>query len=409
MFYNSQTLIEYCNNNKIQIENKYKEVKINRDSYIEGNCIIEKCCNKFNKNFRQLVKTGAFCESCMKEVANNKIKLALVKFDNIMLEDFCRKNNIILLDDYTNAYINRNTIISGNCLTSNCDNKFKKTFRELLKLNGYCEFCSKENGKVKIKETNLKNYGVGCCLLSPEVKEKCKQTTLKKYGVEHNSQSLEIKNKKKEKSLEKYGVEHVLQYPEIRNKIKKTNLEKYGVENPQQNKVIKENTMKTTLKKYGVNSYSKTNEFKNKCIETSFKKYGVSHHSQNAIIADKMLKTAYNLKQYILPSGKIINYQGYENFALDDLLNVEKIDENDIITCRKEVPEIWYNDKNNKRHRHYVDFYIKSQNRCIEVKSTWTNQSKNNVLEKQTAAKDLGLNYEIWIYDKNGCKLKTLV
>ena len=80
----------------------------------------------------------------------------------------------------------------------------------------------------------------------------------------------------------------------------------------------------------------------------------------------------------------------------------EKINENEIIVNRKEVPVIWYHDKNNKKRRHYVDFYIKSQNRCIEVKSTWTNQAKNHVLEKQKAAKELGFNYEIWIYDRNG-------
>lgn len=46
-----------------------------------------------------------------------------------------------------------------------------------------------------------------------------------------------------------------------------------------------------------------------------------------------------------MPSGKIIDYQGYENFALDELLNVENINEDDIITNRKDVPEIWYTDK----------------------------------------------------------------
>jgi len=119
-----------------------------------------------------------------------------------------------------------------------------------------------------------------------------------------------------------------------------------------------------------------------------------------------MLQKSYNIKHYTLPSGKIIDYQGYENYALDELLLVEKIKEDDIITSRKNVPEIWYNDRNNKRKRHYVDIYIKSQNRCIEVKSTWTNQEKNNVFQKQISAKDLGLKYEIWVYDKNGTKIQ---
>jgi hypothetical protein len=118
-----------------------------------------------------------------------------------------------------------------------------------------------------------------------------------------------------------------------------------------------------------------------------------------------MLKSSYNKKQYKLPSGKLLDYQGYENFALDRLLHFEKIYEDSIITNRKDVPVIWYNDINNKKRRHYVDIYIPSQNRCIEVKSTWTNQSKNNVLEKQKAAKDLGYTYEIWIFDKEGSLL----
>jgi hypothetical protein len=106
-----------------------------------------------------------------------------------------------------------------------------------------------------------------------------------------------------------------------------------------------------------------------------------------------------------MPSGKIICYQGYENFALDELINIENILEEDIITNRKDVPEIWYLDKTGKKRRHFVDFFIKTQQRCIEVKSTWTNQDKNNVLEKQKAAINLGYKYEIWIFDKKGNKL----
>ena len=119
-----------------------------------------------------------------------------------------------------------------------------------------------------------------------------------------------------------------------------------------------------------------------------------------------MLKNAYKKKQYTLPSGKIIDYQGYENFALDELLFNEKIDENDIIVNRKDVPEIWYYDKNGRKRRHYVDFYIKTQNRCIEVKSTWTYQEKNNVEEKQYAGQQMGFNYEIWIFDNKGNKVE---
>jgi hypothetical protein len=406
MKFNSKTLIEYCDNNHINLLNDYSKIKINRESYIEGNCIYDNCFNSFNKNFRQLLKTGAYCSFCMAQISNNKIRNSKVKYDINILNKFCYDNNILLSDDYSNKYINRDTIIKGFCKNSDCKIIFSKPLRQLLKINGYCENCSKENGKIKIIETNIKQFGVDNVMKCENLKNKQKQTMFKKYGVEHNSQLESIKQQKQNKSIEKYGTEYVLQSNEVKEKGKQTNLQKYGVENPQQNKEIREKTIETTLNRYGVEYFCKTKEFKEKVIKTNMEKYGVPHHSQNSEIAENMLKSSYNKKQYTLPSGKIITYQGYENFALDELLFVEKINEDDIITERNNVPEIWYNDENNKRHRHYVDIYIKSQNRCIEVKSTWTNQKKNNVLEKKNAAESLGYKYDLWIYDKKGNKIE---
>jgi hypothetical protein len=50
-----------------------------------------------------------------------------------------------------------------------------------------------------------------------------------------------------------------------------------------------------------------------------------------------------------------------------------------------------------------VDFFIKSQNRCIEAKSTWTAQKKKDCIYlKQQALKDAGYLCEIWVYDGKG-------
>jgi len=405
MRFTTDALINYCNDNNITLIRNYdKELKtqINRNSHIEGKCIYD-CCNKiFNKNFRQLVKTGAYCDGCMKIVSSNKIRNHKVVYNKGMLEDFCDTNKILIYNDFTNTFITRDTIINGECLTDGCQNDFNKPFRELLKINGYCENCSKNIGKGKIKETNLKNFGFDNPMKNEKIKEKQKHTMVEKYGVEHNSQLEEIKIKKSNTFMSNFGFTNNLKSPQIREQIKQTNIQKYGFENPQQNKEIKEKTMDTNLKIYGCKSPTGNLIVQQKIQQTNLKRYGVLHHSQNAEVADTMLKNAYNKKSYTLPSGKIIYYQGYENYALDELLHIEKIDENSIITNRKDVPEIWYNDKNNKRRRHYVDFYIPSQNRCIEVKSTWTNQAKNSVIEKQKAAQKLGYIYDVWIYDKNG-------
>ena len=123
---------------------------------------------------------------------------------------------------------------------------------------------------------------------------------------------------------------------------------------------------------------------------------------------EKCSKNAYKLKEYIYPSGAIIKMQGYEHFALDELL--QESTEHDIVTGVKNVPEIWYEDEQGKRHRYYVDIFIPSQNRCVEVKSTWTFQKKQHIVYlKQQASKDAGYKCEIWIYNGKGEKVECYI
>ena len=123
---------------------------------------------------------------------------------------------------------------------------------------------------------------------------------------------------------------------------------------------------------------------------------------QDPTISEKTSKNSYLTKEYKLPSGKIIKVQGYENYGLNILINEEKINEKDIITKRADVPELWYT-YNHTEHRHFVDIFIESQLRCIEIKSTWTfEKNKEEVFAKQKSAKELGYEYEIWIFDREG-------
>jgi hypothetical protein len=403
MLYNNVSLENHCIENDIELLEDYANIKINREFYVKGVCktVTENCDKVFNKNFRQLVKTGPYCLKCAIENGKQQYKLKC-KYNLDYLITFCNENNITLNEDYTNKFINRDTIIEGICITTDCNAQFSRTFRELIKLNGYCASCCKERGKIKIIKTNLKKYGVEYSLQSQIVRNKGIETTILKYGVDHISKLNSIKEQKKEKSIDKYGVEYPLQSQIVRNKSIETNKIKYGCENPQQNTEIKNKTLETNLKKYGHKHLLNNPEIKEKIIKTNMERYGVPHHSQNSIISERMLMTAYKNKEYVMPSGKTITYQGYENFAFERLLKEENVLEEDIITNRKDVPEIWYVDKNGKKRRHFVDIYIKCQNRCIEVKSTWTNQEKNNVFEKQMSAIELGYKYEIWIFDKNG-------
>lgn len=172
----------------------------------------------------------------------------------------------------------------------------------------------------------------------------------------------------------------------------------------------------TSINIYGTDNPSKSDEIKQKIVDTNIEKHGVSYVMQNPEIAEKSFKNSYKYKQYIFPSGKSTLYQGYENFALDILLNIYKIDEKDIITGCENVPEIWYYDTNKKRHRYYTDIFILSQNKCIEVKSKWTfedktkyeNMKKDNVKLKQDATKSLGYKCEIWVINRKGKILEII-
>jgi hypothetical protein len=405
MRYNYETLTTYCSENEIQI-NPIDKTKCNRETVIEGKCKTPTCLESFIKSFRQMVKCGGFCEECCRNNGMKRYADSQTDKHFKSLTDYCVGNEIQLLKSYEGEMVNRDTIIEGNCKTPNCNEPFCKPLRQLLKIGGFCAECSKDNGKVKIVNTNLEKFGCKNAMQNKDVRETQKLTMLSKYGVEHNSQSEIIKQQKKDKSISKYGVEYVLQSPTIRKQIVETNKIRYGAENPQQNKEIHTKTTETNLEKYGAMYLFSLEEFKEKSRQTNLRKYGAIHHLQNAEYAEKHMKAAYKTKQYTMPSGKIVSYQGYENFGLDELLLNEKIDETDITTSRTEVPEIWYFDKNGKRRRHFVDIFIKSQNRCIEIKSTWTHELNNNVYEKQAAAIELGYKYDVWIYDRDGNKIQ---
>jgi hypothetical protein len=127
--------------------------------------------------------------------------------------------------------------------------------------------------------------------------------------------------------------------------------------------------------------------------------------SINKIIEKLCKQNNYKYKKYIFPSGKIVNYQGYENLALDELIKIHC--ENDIENNRKNIPTIKYIMRN-VVYNYYPDIYIKSQNLIIEVKSDYTYKTQiiRNIL-KSFAVKKSGFNFEFWIYDKD--KNKTIV
>lgn len=165
------------------------------------------------------------------------------------------------------------------------------------------------------------------------------------------------------------------------------------------NSRVKHKRKLTCLKKYGVEYTTQSQIAINKKMKTWNKKYGC-HPMQNSDINNKCVINSYKYKNYILPSGKIIKVQGYEPFAIDILLNEMNYTENQLITNCVEMPEIWYVDENNTKHRYYPDIFIPHENKLIEVKSSYTitrNKKKNSL--KRKASANLKFNHEFWVIE----------
>lgn len=201
-----------------------------------------------------------------------------------------------------------------------------------------------------------------------------KATCMEKYGVEHHWLDEEINQKRIDTFQINYGTDNPMKSETIQNKIEQTNLEKYGYKNTFQVPAFIE-------------------KIKIKTKETSLSKYGVEHYTQASIDVNN----GYRWKEYKLPSGKIIKFQGYEDKLLDELL--EDYNEDEIITSRKDMPEFWYKDVEGKKRRYFPDVYIPKTNRIYEVKSEYTlniNLETNEL--KFQSVRDSGYNFNLKIY-----------
>ena len=325
-----------------------------------------------------------------------------IKYNNELLNNFCKENNLNILENFENTKVNCNVKLTSKCINKDCNDFFNKKFHILYKTKVFtCKKCTWIDGDKKHKQTLLNKYGTENIWDVEEIKEKKILTCLNKYGVNNVAQNLEIINKIKQTKINKFLPSKIID--------KKQKLfEKYGTDNYRSSDYIKNKIKQTVLERYGVDHISKSKEIQDTKRKTCLNKYGVEFSIQHPEFAEKACTNGFLMKEYVLPSGKIIKVQGYEPFALRDIINNEKINEHDITTGCKNVPTIWYNDLEGNKHRHFVDIFIPSQNRCIEIKSTWT-VKKENVFLKQKAAKELGYNYEIWIYNEKGIIINKFI
>lgn len=192
----------------------------------------------------------------------------------------------------------------------------------------------------------------------------------------------------------KYGVLNLFQSPKIKEKIKLTCLEKYGTENPMQSDFVKSKGKLSKLNRYGNENYN--NIKKNQ--QTMLSRYGVRSPSQMEGYFEKWTKSGVMKKSFVLPSGKEIKVQGYEDKALPILLKTYT--EQEILEQRP--PKIKYVE-NGVNRVFYPDFFIKKDNLIVEIKSRFTyNRWLSKNISKKEFCKKQGYNINFWIIGRKG-------
>lgn len=200
------------------------------------------------------------------------------------------------------------------------------------------------------------------------------------------------------------------------NKVKKNGLT--GVENM----VI--NIANTKEERYGDSKYNNSNQISLSKQERTSDQNNISNERRrqtmereygykNNFLRPEVIKRSRSgkIKEYLLPSGKIVYLRGYETKALDILLNnlnEEEIIINDIMGDNKRNMIFKYIAVNRHKYNYYPDIFIPSKNLIIEVKSQWwfdgygrkkyKSRLENNQRKKESCL-DAGYNFEFWIWN----------
>lgn len=231
-----------------------------------------------------------------------------------------------------------------------------------------------------------------CRSRDPAFALKIAKTNLERYGHTNNMWGT-TRDKTKKKWILEHGVDNPMKRQDILTKCKETNRKNRGVDWPAQSGCVQELYKKSIKEKYGVDHIFKTDKSKNTCLA----RYGVENPMQHPPIFEKTQR--YKRKIGSMPSGKSYSYQGFEDVGIRGLLDCGFKEEDIAISNVEKIPSIEYwNPVKNRICVYFPDIFIKSENRLIEIKSSYTlkAQLKEN-LAKHEAAKSLGFKHEIWV------------
>jgi hypothetical protein len=245
----------------------------------------------------------------------------------------------------------------------------------------------------KFEDTCLKKYGVRNPTQSEELLVKREKTFLETTG----KTSTQVLIESKVRYCQKRGVSNVFQLSEVRDKSSKTCMRRYGVPHAMQSQIIKDRARQVNLERYGVPYSSSLDEVKKKREETCLEKYGVTNAMFNKDIESKQRATRFKVKPLVLPSGRTIRYQGYEDRALTRYL----LDNSEDQFMFNGELTFWYTNANGRKGRYTPDFALRDKRVIVEVKSVYTFTLDPNLFLKMKAVESEGWNPVVEVWSEN--------
>jgi transposase-like protein len=398
--YDGKYLSEFCDTNGITLLKDYSTDKITNKTKIIAKCV--SCANPMvEKKFYELVNSRNFgCKECGAKITKERLEATNMKERGVKCVfqslDIQKKIEETLIRLHNVSHVSQIEGVKEKISASRRKNKpeiiEKEKFIGPKKLvdcydyNNLVIFCDEHgitllddySNKPVIHKTIIKAKCINCD--NPMVEKNFHELRRSlNFGCKNCKKTIMMERTKKTNMLVR-GVEFTLQCPEALAKAQQTCLLKYNETHPMRSRIVKDRVEKT-----------------------NFLRIGFRNPMQCPIIAQRCLARSFRMKKYIFPSGRIDYVQGYEPFALNHLLKIEKISEDDIITSRVSVPTIWYTDKDGNTHRYYVDIYIPSLNKCIEVKSLYTASLRPEILQlKEQAVIDTNHDFKMLTFNKKG-------
>jgi len=375
-----------------QLITQKSEYKNNNESMLEYFCM----CGQYDTKTWKAFRKGARCDACT-ILKRNKTNMEKYGAENVFASEYGKqKIKEFFQESFDVSHVMKVPYIReraaktckeryGTEYIFTTEENFEKA-RQAFFLKYGNTFGNVESLRQKQIQTTREKYDVDFPLMSKEIQEKIQNNNLTKYGCKVFIQS-EVGKKL---MMTKYGNKMYLQ-SEVG---KKYMIDTYGNEMYLHSEAGKQYMLDT----YGNKMYLQSEAGKQYMIDT----YGYEHAMQNPEILAKVQKSAFRAKPYEMPSGQIINVQGYEHFCMDDLLKV--YDEKDIMIGMENLPVFPYiHPIEDRVATYHPDAYIPKDNLIIEVKSVYTYFCDHDVnISKWNAAHAAGYDMVIYVYDPSG-------